>query len=293
VAGATGRLAVLVEILLARGHSVRAMTRQVDSLAAGRLQGLGAEVVYGDFEDPGSIARAADGVDALFATGTAHKVGPEGELRHGINLADAAVAAGAPHLIYSSGDGAAADSPLPLFRAKFAVEEHIRSLPIHHTILAPVYFMENLFNSWNLPALHAGFYPSPVPVDLPMQQIAIADLVRFAALVIERPDEFAGGRVALASDELTAIEAADALSSATGREIQAGQTPPERLNPGLRSLFQWLERDGHHVDIAALRNLYPDIGWHTYSRWARLAATRLTSALASTHPQVRRASTAR
>jgi len=35
---------------------------------------------------------------------------------------------------------------MPLFRAKHEVERHIRLLPIAHTILAPVYFMENLFN---------------------------------------------------------------------------------------------------------------------------------------------------
>src|SRR5437588_320505 len=109
VAGATGRLGLLVEILLARGHAVRAMTRQPDSPAAERLRAIGAEVVYGDYDDAASIGQAATGIDALFATGTAHKAGPAGELRHGRNVADAAAAAGVAHLIYSSGDGASED----------------------------------------------------------------------------------------------------------------------------------------------------------------------------------------
>lgn len=260
VAGATGRLGAVADVLLERGHAVRAITRDPESQAAARLRDAGAEIAFGDFDQPDSIVAAAAGVDAVFATGTAHKTGPDGELHHGRNLADAVAAAGAPHLVYSSGDGAAADSPLPLFRAKFALEQHIRSLPIRSTILAPVYFMENVFNPWNHAALEAGVFPSPIPVEEPLQQIAIADLVSFATLAIERPDEFTGRRIALASDELTAHEAARAL------HLRAEYAPPEA--PGLRVLFGWLEREGHHVDIAALHDQYPEVGWHDYSSWA-------------------------
>ena len=260
VAGATGRLGAVVEVLLERGHAVRAMTRDPDSAAAERLRDLGAELAFGDFDQPASIKSAAAGVDAVFATGTAHQAGPDGELRHGRNLAEAAAAAGVPHLVYSSGDGADADSPVPLFRAKFAVEERIRSLPIRSTILAPVYFMENLFNPWNHAALEAGVFPSPIAVDVPLQQIATSDLLNFAALAIERPSEFADRRIALASDEVSAIEAARAL------DLRAEHLPPEA--PGLRALFDWLERDGHHVDIGVLHDRYPEVGWHDYASWA-------------------------
>src|SRR5581483_475097 len=133
VAGATGRLGGIVGVLRARGHEVLPMSREP-------REGF----VYGDFDDPAGLAAAARGADVVFATGTAHRAGPDGELRHGRNIADAAAAAGA-RLVYVSGDGAAPDSPLPLFRAKHAVEEHIRA-SVQHTILAPVYFMENLFN---------------------------------------------------------------------------------------------------------------------------------------------------
>jgi uncharacterized protein YbjT (DUF2867 family) len=90
VAGATGRLGAVVDALLAGGHSVRAMTRQPRSPAAEALRARGAEIVYGDFDDPETIAAAAAGAEALFATGTAHRAGPDGELRHGVNVAAAA-----------------------------------------------------------------------------------------------------------------------------------------------------------------------------------------------------------
>lgn len=248
------------------------MTRDPGSQAADRLRRIGAEVVVGDFDSAQTIELAAAGMDAVFATGTAHKAGPDGELRHGRNLADAAAGGCVAHLVYSSGDGAAADSPLPLFRAKFAVEEHIRSLGVPHTILAPVYFMENLFNRWNLPALRVGVLPTPIPVDVPLQQLAVADVAHFAALVIEHPDEFADRRIPLASDELTATQASSAVSRAIGRELHAEQTPPEQVGPGLSALFRWLERNGHHVDFTALRAHYPEVGWHDYSTW--VASTR-------------------
>jgi uncharacterized protein YbjT (DUF2867 family) len=287
VAGATGRLGALVDVLLARGRAVRAMTRDLDSAAAQRLRGIGAEVYYGDFEDPASIQVAAAGADCVFATGTAHKAGPAGEERHGRNVADAAAAAGVGHLVYSSGDGAAPDSPLPLFQAKARVEQHIRSVPTRHTILAPVYFMDNLFNPWNLPALRSGRLPSPIAVEKPLQQVAIADVVAFAALVIERPDEFAGQRIALACDELSAAQAAGALSSVTEREFEAEQLPAQELAPGLRALFAWLEHTGHGVDVGELRSRYPEVDWHDYAGWLRSIRSRLRGLCPTAQPVTR------
>jgi uncharacterized protein YbjT (DUF2867 family) len=269
VAGATGRLGALVELLLERGHMVRALTRDPTAARARHLAERGADVRRGDFDEPGTIARAAAGADAMFATGTAHRSGPDGELRHGRALADAAMQAAVAHLVYVSGDGAAPDSPLPVFRAKFAVEHHIASLGVPHTILAPVYFMENLFNPWNLPALREGVLPSPIPVDAPLQQVAVADLIALAAIAIEQPSRFTGRRIAVASDELTAREAAAAIQGNLGLELEPHQPTADQLAPGLRALFRWLATTGHHVDIAALHREVDAIDWHTYESWIR------------------------
>jgi hypothetical protein len=138
-----------------------------------------------------------------------------------------------------------------------------------HTILAPTYLMENLFNPWNLPALRAGVLPSPVPLDRPLQQTAVSDLLALAVLAIERPNEFAGRRIPIASDELTAIESAEAISELAPRTFEPRLAPAEMLPPGVRLLFGWLESTGHRVDLAALRDDFPDLGWHGYGEWAR------------------------
>jgi uncharacterized protein YbjT (DUF2867 family) len=212
---------------------------------------------------------AAAGADAFFAAGTAHRAGPGGEVRHGIAAADAAKASGVAHFTYLSGSGAGVDTGVPVFDAKGAVEAHIRSLALAYTIVAPVYFMENLFNPWNLPALSAGVLPSPVDVDRPVQQVAIANVATFVALVLEDPGEFVGRRVEIASDELTAADAALAMSRIVGRRFAARRVEGDSLGGGLAPLFGWLERVGDHVDIAALRARHPSVGWLSFERWAK------------------------
>jgi uncharacterized protein YbjT (DUF2867 family) len=106
--------------------------------------------------------------------------------------------------------------------------------------------------------------------------VAVADVAALAAMAIERPDEFAGRRLRLASDELTTTAAADALSRVTGRVFAAERVSAGELGPGLRALFAWLEQTGHNVDVAALHRRYPGVGWHSYSEWLRSQRTRLS-----------------
>jgi uncharacterized protein YbjT (DUF2867 family) len=268
VVGAGGRFGHIADLLIERGHEVRATSRDPESPAAKRLEALAAEIVPADYEEPGSLAAAARGVDAVFAGGTAHHVGPQGEARHGANLAQAIAAADVPHVVFVSGDGAAPGSPLPLFRAKWEAEEEIGATGISHTILAPTYLMENLFNPWNIPALQAGVFPSPIAVDRPLQQAAVADLLSLAVLAIESPQRFAGRRIAIASDEVTAEQAADTISDLIPRTLEPRQAPADQLPPGMSFLFSWLESTGHQVDVDALHDELPEVAWHGYGAWA-------------------------
>jgi uncharacterized protein YbjT (DUF2867 family) len=269
VAGATGRFGGIAEILLERGHSVRAGVRDLNSPGAIRLRELGARPVRADFDEPATLELAAAGAEAVFASGTAHRAGLDREEQHGRNVATAAAEADVPHLVFVSGDGAGPDSPVPLFRVKWEVEKAIRASGVPHTILAPTYLMENLFNPWNLPALQAGVLPSPIAIDRPLQQTAVADLLSLAVLAIENPDDFAGRRIPIASAELTGIESAEAISALAPRTFEPRQAPAESLPPGIQALFGWLGSVGHHVDIDALRDEFPDVGWRSYTGWAR------------------------
>ena len=273
VAGATGRFGGICGLLLERGHRVRALTREPTSPAGQQLRERGAEVVYGDFDDADTLVAAMAGADGVFATGTLHRAGPDRELRHGRNLAEAARASRLPHLVYVSGAGAGERTGVPVFEVKAEVESRIRDLDVPNTIVAPVYLMDNLFNPWNTAALEAGRLPTYMPAKRSLQQVPVIDVISFAALVLERPERFAGQRLEIASDELTAEEMADIVSRITGHPRLVEEIPPDNLGPGLSALFEWLDRTGHHVDIEGLRREYPEVGWHSFGEWAGGAFT--------------------
>src|ERR687893_1699485 len=228
VSGATGQQGgALARVLLDKGHRVRAFVRRPDSREAKELERLGAELAEGDFEEPSTIEQAARGMDAVYVVATPLEAGGNAETRHGIAAADAAKAAGVGHLVYSSVANADKDTGIPHFDSKRKVEEHIEGLGIPYTIVAPVYFMDNLLAPWMLPQLQEGRLPMALPSSRPLQQITPSDIAAFTALVLEHPEEFVGRRVDIASDELSGEEVAKILTRATGREIEYVELPLE------------------------------------------------------------------
>jgi uncharacterized protein YbjT (DUF2867 family) len=273
VAGATGRIGrPVAELLLDREHRVRAAVRDPRSAAAVELAARGAEVVVGDFDDVDGLAAAIRGAGAVVAAGTAHRAGPDGERRHGENVAEAVARTGADLLVYVSGAGADRPTGVPVLESKRAVEERVAALGLRATILAPAYFMENAFNPWNLGALARGAFPLPLAADRRLQQVAIDDVAAMAVLAVERPGELGGRRIEIASDELTGEQAAERLTHATGRRFAFERLPAERLAPPLQRLFAWLGSVGFDIDLRALHERHPQVGWRSFERWAALQA---------------------
>jgi uncharacterized protein YbjT (DUF2867 family) len=274
VSGATGQQGgALARVLLERGHSVRAFVRRPDSPEAKELERLGAELARGDFDEPYTVEEAARGTDALFIVATPFEAGMEAESRHGIAAADAAKAARVSHLIYSSVADADRDTGIPHFDSKRKVEEHIEGLGIPYTIVAPVYFMDNLLAPWTLPQLKEGSLPMALPASRPLQQVALSDIAAFTAVVLENREEFEGRRVDIASDELSGEEVADVLTRVTGREIHFVELPIEQVRQAMGEdgarMFEWFDKVGYSADIAALRREHPEVGWHTFEEWAK------------------------
>jgi len=273
VTGATGKQGGhLVRELLARGHAIRALTRKPDSAGAAALAARGVTVVTGDFEDQGSLERAARGVDTVFAMSTPFESGAKTETREGINIVRAASAVGVSHLVYSSVAGADRATSIPHFDSKFEVEKAIRRSGVPFTIVAPVFFMENFLADWMAAGIARGSIAMALPVTRRLQQIAVADIAQFTALVIERRENFLGKRIDIASDELTSATAAATVSEASGRRIEYTALPIDALrqqNEDLARMFEWFDRVGYDADIVGLRLLYPEVDWHRFSVWAR------------------------
>lgn len=273
VTGATGTQGGgVARLLLADGHHVRALTRNASSPAADALRKLGAEVVAGNFDDPSSLVAAARGVDTAFAMSTPYVAGPDAERTEALALIEALKTAKVGRIVYTSVSDADRKTGIPHFESRVPAEEAVKASGAAWSIVAPVFFMENLTGPWWLPALQSGTWSMPLPTDRKLQMIAAADLAKFTALVIEQPGAFNGRRINLASDEVSPNEVNGIIGRVTGRALTVQGIPPAALreqNPDFAAMFEWFDKVGYSVDIAGLKRDYPSVGWHTFESWAK------------------------
>lgn len=270
VAGATGAQGgAAARSLLDQGFQVRALTRTPDSAAAHALRALGAEVFAADFDDRASLDAALKGVDGLFAMSTPFGSDPETEVRQGIDLLEAA--SGVGHIVFTSAAHADRDTGIPHFDSKYRIEQHLRGMGVPWTVLGPAAFMDNYTGEWSLQGLREGRFVLPMPADRPLTLISARDIGAFAAHVLARPEQFAGRRIDIASDELTCSEIARVLTGACGRSIVFERLPIDRAeaySTDLAAMFRYFTEVGLDVDMDALRRDFPEVGWQRFDIWA-------------------------
>lgn len=278
VTGATGgQGGAVARALLERGWGVRALVRDPGAPAARALAALGAEPVVGDLDDPGSLRAAARGVHGVFSVQPCDLAVPDPatEVGRGRNVADAAVAAGAAHLVYSSAAAAGHGSGVAHFDSKEEIEAYVESAGVRATVLRPVYFMENW--RYALPAPGPGaegerVVPVALDADTPMQLIALADIGRIAASVFAGPDEFGGRRIDIAGDELPVRRIAELFAAADGVPTRFERLPDAELreqSPEVARMYAWINDKGFRADLAALRDRHP--GLLSLEAWLRTA----------------------
>jgi uncharacterized protein YbjT (DUF2867 family) len=271
VTGATGKQGgAVVKSLLERGHEVRAVTRSTDSVKARALANAGVTLVRASLEDTAALTKALEGATSLFAMTTPFGEGTPAETRQGISAANAAKAAGV-HLVFTSVGSADRQTGIPHFDSKYEVEKHIATAGVRATVLAPVYFMENVY--FGKEQLAKGVYATPLPPTRPLAQVAVADIGAVAVRVLEDPGRFAGKRFDLGSDELTGNEVVAILSRVTGRPFTYFQVPLDAIRRGMGEdgvkMYEWFDRVGYTIDPAALRHEFPDVAFHDFESWAK------------------------
>jgi len=218
------------------------------------------------------LVHAARGADAVYAMSTPYEQGAEKEIVQGITLADAAKSAGVAHFVYSSVASANRATGISHFDGKYAVEKHLQESGVPYTVVAPVFFMENLLQPWMLSSLRQGKLAMAMPASRSLQQITVADIGAFVAAVIERNDTVFGRRFEIAGDELTGQEAAAILSKVMGREVRYEGVSPDVLraqNEDLARMFEWFDHTGYAANMKSLRRDFPEVTWHTFEEWAR------------------------
>ena len=254
--------------LLRDGHEHSGITRNIESPKALEVKALGLKLHAVDFNDEEALQEVMKGMDTVFAMTTPFEAGIEGEIRQGIGLAIAASKAGVGHFVFSSVGDADRNTVIPHFDSKYEVEKYLGGLDIPSSIVAPSYFMDNLFFPFVLDGLKEGMLKMAMPGNKALQQIAVEDIGKFVSRVITERESWFGKRINISGDEITGEKSARILSDVLGKEIRYEGFDPAYLrgqNEDVALMYEWFNRKGYS---ARLEDMKP-YGFLGFEAWAR------------------------
>ena len=218
----------VAEALLESGrYRVRALTRRRDSQPAQILAQKGAEVVVAPLE-PGKqvelTAAMSGSAGAFLMTPPIVKVPPaELEFTLGKELADAAVAAGVGHVVFSGLENVEARTGgakwAPHFTDKAKVADYIRSLPIRSSFVYLAFFYTN-FLEYYVPQrgkdgiTFAIYLPPHIPMPFCDPLTAAGPAVRE---IFDHPTQYAGQTLPVIGEVLSAQDMVDTFVRVTGQ----------------------------------------------------------------------------
>jgi uncharacterized protein YbjT (DUF2867 family) len=220
VTGATGNVGgPVARQLHAQGHSVRALVR-APSRAAGLPAGI--EIAVGDLDDPASVSKAVQGVEAVFLM----QVG--GGTEQTRTVIDAARNAAAPKIVLLSSVGARL-LPLeenPMGAAVAAREQVLRESGLGVTCLRPNSFASNAL--WWRDSIRAGKVVYPTG-DGRLGVIDPEDIARVAVVTLTQDGHVGKGYFLTGPEGLTSREQVEIIAEVTGRSIDFEDVTPHEF----------------------------------------------------------------
>ncbi|RKR75366.1 NmrA family NAD(P)-binding protein [Frondihabitans australicus] len=218
VTGATGVLnGTTVEHLLERVHpsEIVVVARDTAAPAAARFAERGVAVRYGDYAEPSSLPAAFEGADQLLLVSSSDPKADAVAL-HGAAI-DAARAVGVGRVLYTSHQGAAADTPFGPGRDHFATERLLADSGLAWTSLRNGFYLHSL--AWLLgPWRETGTIA--VPADGPVSWTSRGDAAEAAAAIVASDGAFDGPVTITAGEAPTFAEIAATATEVAGREIR-------------------------------------------------------------------------
>src|SRR5258707_3840756 len=218
ISGSPGNIGTpLAQQLLEQGEQIRLIVRdpkKADQVVAD-LQSRGAEVVQGDFSDPGSLAHCFTGVESAFllvpvALETTEWKG---------NFVRAAKQNAVGRVVNLSVSGASSNSPIGLFRWHWEAEQILESSGMAWTHLQPTDLARYNIRSI-LPTVQAkgAFYSTIGEGKVAM--VDEEDVAEFASKILTE-DGHQGKKYVLTGPKAVSYPAmADALASKLGKPVQ-------------------------------------------------------------------------
>ena len=269
ITGATGKqggavLSALLTKPLQSPFQLIALTRNAQSTRAKNLAGLSnVRVIQGDMDDISAVfAQIKEPIHGVFSVQTPLK--PVKEEQQGKDLIDAAVAAGVKHFVYTSCDRGGLEksdrdpTPIAHFASKYHIEKHLTQSSEKHpsmkyTIIRPVAFMDNITPDFFGRVFKTIWNFNGMGESGKLQFVSSKSIGLLGAEIFRHPEEFAGQRISLATDELTPNEADAIFDRLVGGKLPQsydflGKAIKRLAYEQLGKMVDWFKSDGFGAD---------------------------------------------
>jgi uncharacterized protein YbjT (DUF2867 family) len=231
--GAAGKNAgFVVPELAKRGLAVRGLVRDLKQRDVVLGQGA-AEIAIGDLSDTRSLEAALRNVRSIFYIAPAFI---PNEAQIGVNLVNAARAAGVRRFVFSSVIHPTL-SALMNHKAKAPVEEAVLLSGMEYTFLQPTMFYQNFARSWP-EVLATGVLAQPWCIATRFSRVDYRDVAEVAAIALAEDRLTFGTFELCAPGHLDRTDVAALISEVLGRTIRAGESAPSEEAPAaMKAMF--------------------------------------------------------
>jgi uncharacterized protein YbjT (DUF2867 family) len=218
----------VVSLLESGRFRVRALTRNRDSTEALSLKQLGAEIatVPAGLGHHRELVTAFTGADGVYLM--TPQIDPQNDVEFalGKQLADAAVEAGAGHVVFSTLENVAkitdGKKHVPHFTSKALTAEYMRSLPVSHSFVMLAFFYTN-FLEYYVPRVENGKLLMPIYLPEDFRAPFVDPVTATGPAVLEifsSPSLYNGKTLPVVGDIISPREMVETFERVTGIEAE-------------------------------------------------------------------------